>query len=90
VAIFTHFILRRILGLEPKDLDNESIVQHTPDMETAIKLVDNGSIQVAFLLNPTKVEHVHRITSKGLIMPHKSTYFYPKVMAGLVIHKVDL
>ena len=90
VAIFTHFILRRILGLEPKDLDNESIVQHTPDMETAIKLVDNGGIQVAFLLNPTKVEHVYRIASKGLIMPHKSTYFYPKVMAGLVIHKVDL
>jgi len=90
VAIFTHFILERILGLGPKDMDNESIIQYTPDMEMAVKLVDNGSIQVAFLLNPTKVEHVHRIASKGLIMPHKSTYFYPKVMAGLVINKIDL
>ncbi|HIC91329.1 MAG TPA: DUF1015 domain-containing protein [Syntrophaceae bacterium] len=90
VAIFTHFVLERILGLEPKDMDNEGVIQYTPHMETAIKLVDNGSIQAAFLLNPTKVEHVHKIASKGLTMPHKSTYFYPKVMAGLVIHKIDL
>lgn len=90
VAIFTHLILERILGLTPKDMDDQGLIKYTPDMDEAIKLVDNGDIKVAFLLNPTKVEHVQRIASKGLIMPHKSTYFYPKVMVGLVIHKIGL
>ncbi len=90
VAVFTHLILERILDLNPKDMDDQGLIKYTPDIDEAIKLVDNGDIKVAFLLNPTKVEHVQRIASKGLIMPHKSTYFYPKVMVGLVIHKIGL
>lgn len=89
-AVFTHLILEKILGFTSKDMDDQGLIKYTPDIDEAVKLVDNGDIKVAFLLNPTKVEHVQRIASKGLIMPHKSTYFYPKVMVGLVIHKIQL
>jgi uncharacterized protein (DUF1015 family) len=37
-------------------------------------------------LNPTKIEQVLRVSENGLIMPRKSTYFYPKVLSGLVYH----
>jgi uncharacterized protein (DUF1015 family) len=90
VEIFTHFVLERVLGLTPEDRDDEGLIGYTPDVARAIRSVDGGDFKVAFLLNPTKVEHIQNITSKGLLMPHKSTYFYPKVMTGLVIHKMDL
>jgi uncharacterized protein (DUF1015 family) len=40
-------------------------------------------------LNPTRIEHVQEVASSGLIMPRKSTYFYPKVPVGLVMHPID-
>ena len=42
-----------------------------------------------FLLNPTKVEQVLRVADSGEIMPHKSTFFYPKILTGLLIRKLD-
>ena len=44
---------------------------------------------MAFLLNHTKIEHVKEIAGNSLIMPRKSTYFYPKVMSGLVFNKIS-
>jgi uncharacterized protein (DUF1015 family) len=43
---------------------------------------------MAFLLNPTKMEQVNKVTSNSLVMPRKSTYFYPKVVTGLVFNKI--
>ena len=48
--------------------------------------VDDGSHQLAFLLNPTKVQEVVAVAKAGDKMPQKSTYFYPKLLTGLVIN----
>jgi uncharacterized protein (DUF1015 family) len=42
----------------------------------------------AFLLNPTPIEQVKNVATAGLVMPHKSTYFYQKALTGLVINKI--
>ena len=39
---------------------------------------------MGFLLNPTRMSQVQRVSEAGLVMPRKSTYFYPKVISGLV------
>jgi uncharacterized protein (DUF1015 family) len=44
---------------------------------------------MAFLLNPTKIDHMKEVASNSLIMPRKSTYFYPKVLTGLVFNTID-
>lgn len=44
---------------------------------------------MAFLINPTKIGHVKEIADNSLIMPRKSTYFYPKVLTGLVFNKIE-
>jgi uncharacterized protein (DUF1015 family) len=44
---------------------------------------------MAFILNPTKMEQVKEVAGNGLIMPRKSTYFYPKVLTGLVFNKIE-
>jgi len=48
-----------------------------------------GKHEMAFILNPTRIEQVRDIAKAGLIMPRKATYFFPKVIAGQVMNKLD-
>jgi uncharacterized protein (DUF1015 family) len=89
VLVLSRFIFQKSLGFSKEDLDNEEIFHYQSDMVEALSLVDSGNYQMAFLLNPTKMEHVKEVTGNALIMPRKSTYFYPKVLTGLVFNKID-
>ncbi len=64
----------------------EGDIGFTPDPERALSSVRRGECAVALLLNPTPVESVCEIARAGGRMPHKSTYFYPKLRTGLVVH----
>jgi uncharacterized protein (DUF1015 family) len=59
------------------------------DMNEAIATVDHGEAQMACLLNPVRVQEVVDIALGGDVMPQKSTDFYPKLLSGLVIYRVD-
>jgi len=89
VLVLSRFIFQKALGFSKEDLDNEEIFHYQSDMAKALSMVDSGNYQMAFLLNPTKMEHVKEVTGNTLIMPRKSTYFYPKVLTGLVFNKID-
>ena len=51
--------------------------------------MDNGESNACFLLNPTRVEEIGEVAANGEKMPQKSTYFYPKLITGLVMNKFD-
>jgi uncharacterized protein (DUF1015 family) len=85
VSILHHLILRKILKVS----DAEGNVVYTRDPEEAIQEVDRGNYTLAFLLNPTKISQVESIARNKELMPHKSTYFYPKLLSGLVLNKLD-
>jgi uncharacterized protein (DUF1015 family) len=89
VLVLSRLILQKGLGFSKEDLDNEEIFHYHSDMTKTLSLVDSGNYQMAFLVNPTKIEQVKEVASNFLIMPRKSTYFYPKVLSGLVINKID-
>ncbi len=89
VLVLSRLIFQKILGFSREDLDNTSIFHYTTDIGRAIDQVRSGKYQMAFLLNPTKIEAIKEITLNSLIMPRKSTYFYPKILTGLVFNKVD-
>ncbi|MBI5855400.1 MAG: DUF1015 family protein, partial [Nitrospirae bacterium] len=59
---------------------------YTKDDEEALDLIEQGKGEAALLLNPTKVEEVRAVATAGGRMPHKSTYFYPKPLTGLVMN----
>ncbi len=65
---------------------SEDTVVYTKDDDEALDLVLTGKAGAAFLLNPTKVSEVSAVASAGERMPHKSTYFFPKPLTGLVIN----
>ncbi|MFB3918455.1 hypothetical protein BU251_02950 [Candidatus Velamenicoccus archaeovorus] len=58
------------------------------DLGRAVAEVDSGAYSAVFVLNPTKMEQIRSIALGGHVMPQKSTYFYPKLLSGLVINKL--
>jgi uncharacterized protein (DUF1015 family) len=89
VLVLSKLVLQKALCFTNKDLDNSDIFHYQSSMVTAVSEVMSGDYQMAFLLNPTKIEHVREIADNALVMPRKSTYFYPKVLTGLVFNKID-
>ncbi len=65
----------------------EKNIAYTKDANRACRFVKSGEYEAAFFLNPTKVEQVSSIASRGERMPGKATYFYPKPPSGLVINR---
>jgi len=89
VLALSRFILQRALGFSKEDLDNDDIFHYQSSINTAVSQVESGDCQIAFLLNPTRMNQVKEIATNSLTMPRKSTYFYPKVLTGLVFNKID-
>lgn len=88
VTVLTRLILMEILGFDQSMLDNEKLIAYSSSEEKAIQEVASGRCDITFILNPTKINQVREIAQQGLIMPRKSTYFYPKVITGQVINRL--
>ena len=74
------------------ELDVELVARHVPDVtytasaDEAISAVDEGKAEAAFLLRPLRVEYVFTKAARGEVMPQKSTYFFPKLLTGLLFN----
>jgi uncharacterized protein (DUF1015 family) len=64
-------------------------VTYTPQVEEAVAAVDAGRAEAAFLLRPPTIEQVQAVVQAGQTMPQKSTYFYPKLLSGLLFAPLD-
>ena len=87
VSILDHIILEKLLGLSGGR--EEAFLDYSYDKLDAVNRVLNQEYQLAFLLSPVKAEMVKAIADAGDRMPRKSTYFYPKLPAGLVFHRLE-
>lgn len=65
-------------------------LSYTADWREAVRAVDDGDAQVAVLMRPTRIEDVFEVAARGETMPQKSTYFYPKLVSGLLFHPLEL
>lgn len=86
----------RYLLLEGDGLDVEVVeraapeeVTYTPSREEAEAAVDRGDAEGAFLVRPTPIEAVFERARRGEVLPQKTTYFYPKLVSGLLFHPLD-
>jgi uncharacterized protein (DUF1015 family) len=59
-------------------------ISYTADWDEAVRAVDSGAAEVAVLMRPTRIEDVFAVAQRGETMPQKSTYFYPKLVSGLL------
>jgi uncharacterized protein (DUF1015 family) len=86
VSVVDHIILERILGLSITS--EESVLAYSYDRQDAVNKVLDQEYQLALLLSPVKAEQIKAIADAGDRMPRKSTYFYPKAPAGLVLYRL--
>jgi uncharacterized protein (DUF1015 family) len=86
VTVLTRLLMMELLGFDQNRLDDAAKIGYAITTQAAVQAVQEGQAEIAFILNPTKIEQVQKVSRQGLIMPRKSTYFYPKVGSGLVIN----
>jgi uncharacterized protein (DUF1015 family) len=89
VTILHSFILEKILSITKEQVEQEEKVNYIRSFDEAIDNIRRGKYQMAFLLNPTKIEEVKKVSLQGERMPQKSTDFYPKLLSGIVISKIN-
>ena len=85
-GVLEALLLKDALGLTDEDISHLHGFGYARDSAQALALVDAGEYDAAFLLRPTPVEAVREVAAAGVNMPPKSTYFFPKVLTGLVIN----
>ena len=83
-AILNYLVLEDILKLKNEDKEN---IIYSQDARELIEAVDQDRSCVAFFLNPAAMQQIMDVALTGNKMPPKSTFFYPKVLSGLVINK---
>ncbi|HMC31968.1 MAG TPA: DUF1015 domain-containing protein [Candidatus Angelobacter sp.] len=81
-------LLERILGISEEAVRNQEHVRYERDAFEAISWVRQGA-NVAFLMNPAKIEQVREVAFAGEVLPQKSTDFYPKLLSGLTIYALE-
>jgi uncharacterized protein (DUF1015 family) len=85
-AILEELVIKGILGMSAEDIAAKGGIGYTPSIDEALARLDASDYQAAFLLRPTPVDHVRAVAAAGETMPPKSTYFFPKLLTGIVFN----
>ena len=82
-------LLEGVLRISEEAIRDQQNVTYVRDAEEAIAMVRNDQANVAFLMNPARMQHVRDIAFAGDVLPQKSTDFYPKLLSGLAIYALE-
>ena len=89
VKVLHEAILGGVLGIGEEAVREEKNIEYVRGLDAAYAKVHEGGGQAAFLLEPTTIEQVAEVAFSGGVMPQKSTDFYPKLLSGLTIYKLE-
>jgi uncharacterized protein (DUF1015 family) len=82
-------LLEQVLGISEAGIRDQTNVTYIRDASEALNSVRSGQANVAFLMNPVRMEQVRDIAFAGEVLPQKSTDFYPKLLSGLAIYALE-
>ena len=88
VSVLHEGLLRPLLGIGDAELDAGTHVGYTADPVEAVRAAREGRCQAAFLIAPTGPGELRAVVAGGEVLPQKSTHFYPKLLDGLVFHRL--
>lgn len=89
VTVLHSLVLEKIFGIDKENMAQQINLTYTRDFQEAIASVQKKESQCAFILNPTRVTEIRDVAAAGEKMPQKSTYFYPKLITGLVMNEME-
>jgi len=79
-------ILKNALGMSDEDISHFNGMFYARDTDEAVSMVRSGDYDAAFVMRPTPVRQVRELAAEGENMPPKSTFFYPKLLTGLLFN----
>jgi uncharacterized protein (DUF1015 family) len=82
-------LLEKVLGISEAAIRDQTNVSYIRDAREALDTVRSGQANVAFLVNPVKMQQLRDIAFSGEVLPQKSTDFYPKLLSGLTIYALE-
>src|ERR1035437_6391985 len=85
-GVLETLLLKGALGLGDEDIAHFNGLFYARDTDEALTMVASGAHDAAFLMRPTPVEQVRAVAAEGENMPPKSTYFFPKLLTGLLFN----
>jgi uncharacterized protein (DUF1015 family) len=88
VSLLHEGLLRPLLDIDDATLDAGTHVDYTADAAEAVAAARAGRCQAAFLIAPTTPAELQAVVRGGELLPQKSTHFYPKLLDGLVFHRL--
>jgi uncharacterized protein (DUF1015 family) len=88
-VILEKLVFEETLGMSEQDIAAKRGISYAKNVDEARASIDAGDCDCAFLLRPTPVERVREVAAAGEAMPPKSTYFFPKVLSGLVFNPLS-
>jgi uncharacterized protein (DUF1015 family) len=88
-VILETLVLKGILGMSEDDIAAKRGIGYAKSVPDGLAELERGAYDAAFLLRPTPVEQVREVAGSGETMPPKSTYFFPKLLSGLVFNPLD-
>lgn len=89
VLVLNETVLQPLLGLDAVARAAGERIAFTEDVAEAWRAIDSGEYQVAFLVEPVRVEQIVAVADAGEVLPQKSTFFYPKLATGMVLNPLD-
>jgi uncharacterized protein (DUF1015 family) len=89
VTVLHTLIFDQIFSLKAAEIRKGGNLEYTIDANAALDAVRDGRADGAFLVNPPSITEVERVSDAGATMPEKSTYFFPKLVTGLVLNPLD-
>ncbi|HKS65702.1 MAG TPA: DUF1015 domain-containing protein [Candidatus Acidoferrales bacterium] len=89
VVLLHRLMLEKGLGITAEAVARERNIAYEREMDAAIAAVDHDEAQLACILNPVDVQQVMGIALAGDVLPQKSTDFYPKLLSGIAIYRVE-
>jgi len=87
VTVLHSLILEQLLGIDKENMAAQKNLTYTRSLDEAITEVQAGKFQCSFIINSTKISEIKDVCLIGKRMPQKSTYFWPKLVTGIVISK---
>ncbi len=88
VSLLHQLVFDRVLKVK-ENVEKKKDIVYTKETDSAVRLVDEGDYDFSFFLNPPRIEQVRDVAGANDRMPHKTTYFYPKLLSGLVFYKME-
>jgi uncharacterized protein (DUF1015 family) len=89
VIVLHKLLLEGALGMSEESIRNQEHIHYVREADEVIERVSKGEAQMAFLIEPVRIEQMEAVAFAGEVMPQKSTDFYPKLLSGMTFYSVE-